>query len=130
MNEQGYVALVVESEADVSAVVARALQAAGYDTEMVPTEDEALAWLGTATPRLVVVDMVLPGASGDQIVGHVRSSERFGDTQTIVLTTHDGLAAALRSDADWVLLKPVNLHLLTGLSRDLQLPWESLGDRV
>jgi two-component system cell cycle sensor histidine kinase/response regulator CckA len=55
--------LLVEDDAQLRAVAARALRAAGYDLMEAATGHEALtAWEKAAAPfRLLVTDMVMPG---------------------------------------------------------------------
>ena len=81
------IALVVEDEYDISLIFARALQAAGYDTEIVRSGDTALTWLRAATPNLVILDLQLPRVPGTKILHYIRTEPRLADTRVIVATS-------------------------------------------
>jgi DNA-binding response OmpR family regulator len=111
------IALVVEDEYDISLIFARALQSAGYETEIVRSGDTALTWLRAATPNLVILDLQLPRVPGTQILHYIRTDPRLADIRVIVATAHPNIAAALQDRADWVLIKPVNFGQLRDLAK-------------
>ncbi|MBN1979173.1 MAG: response regulator [Anaerolineae bacterium] len=111
------IALVVEDEYDISLIFARALQSAGYETEIVRSGDTALTWLRAATPNLVILDLQLPRVPGTQILHYIRSDPRLTDIRVIVATAHPNIAAALQDRADWILIKPVNFGQLRDLAK-------------
>lgn len=111
------IALVVEDEYDISLILARALQAAGYDTEIVRSGDTALTWLRAATPALVILDLQLPRVPGTKILRYIRTEPRLADTRVIVATAYSNMAAGLQDRADWILIKPVNFGQLRDLAK-------------
>jgi len=111
------IALVVEDEYDISLIFARALQSAGYETEIVRSGDTALTWLRAATPSLVILDLQLPRVPGTQILRHIRADPRLADIRVIVATAHPNIAATLQDRADWILIKPVNFGQLRDLAK-------------
>ena len=111
------IALVVEDEYDISLIFARALQSAGYETEIVRSGDTALTWLRAATPNLVILDLQLPRVPGTQILHYIRTDPRLADIRVIVATAQPNIAAALQDRADWVLIKPVNFGQLRDLAK-------------
>jgi DNA-binding response OmpR family regulator len=111
------IALVVEDEYDISLIFARALQSAGYETEIVRSGDTALTWLRAATPDLVILDLQLPRVPGTQILHYIRTDPRLADIRVIVATAHPNLAATLQDRTDWVLIKPVNFGQLRNLAK-------------
>lgn len=110
------IALVIEDEYDISLIFARALQAAGYDTEIVRSGDTALTWLRAATPDLVILDLQLPRVPGTRILRYIRAEPRLANTRVIVATAYSNIAAGLQDRADWVLIKPVNFGQLRDLA--------------
>ena len=111
------IALVVEDEYDISLIFARALQSAGYETEIVRSGDTALTWLRAATPDLVILDLQLPRVPGTQILHYIRTDSRLTGIRVIVATAHPNLAATLQDRTDWVLIKPVNFGQLRDLDK-------------
>jgi DNA-binding response OmpR family regulator len=75
--------LVVDDEPMVREVVARYLERDGHAVHEAADGDEALAWLATHQPDLVVLDVMLPGADGITILRHLRAE---GDVPVIVLS--------------------------------------------
>jgi DNA-binding response OmpR family regulator len=111
------IALVVEDEYDISLIFARALQSAGYETEIVRSGDTALTWLRAATPDLMILDLQLPRVPGTQILHYIRTEPRLAEIRVIVATAHPNIAATLPDRADWVLIKPVNFGQLRNLAK-------------
>lgn len=108
-------ALVVEDEMDIARLIAVALENADFDVDIVQAGDEALQRLEETTPALVVLDLMLPRISGDKVLHHIRTDERFQNTRVIVLSGHAQLAELTEDEADLVLLKPFNIEQLQGL---------------
>jgi DNA-binding response OmpR family regulator len=75
--------LVVDDEPLVREVVARYLERDGLRVQEIGDGDEALRWLASNTPALVVLDVMLPGSDGLQILRAVRD---HGDVPVILLT--------------------------------------------
>jgi two-component system copper resistance phosphate regulon response regulator CusR len=109
-------ALIVEDEYDISIIFAKALQAAGYETEITRSGDTALTWLSAATPDLVVLDLQLPRVPGTEILHRIRADPRMAETHVIIATAYPHLAQSLRDEADHILIKPVNFGQLRELA--------------
>ncbi len=112
-------ALIVEDEFDISIVFSRALQAAGFETEVIHTGDAALEWLASSKPDIVILDLNLPNVSGPQILQHIRADERLAKTPVIIATAYARLAEGIRDQADRVLFKPISFAQLRDLSARL-----------
>ena len=106
------VALVIEDEYDISIIFARALRQAGYETSIVRSGETALAWLAAEVPNLVILDLNLPRLPGTEILKHIRGEQRLKDVPVIVATAFPRLAETVRSEVDWILIKPVNFGQL------------------
>jgi two-component system phosphate regulon response regulator PhoB len=109
-------ALIVEDEFDISIVFSRALQAAGFETEVIQSGDIALEWLSSSKPDIVILDLNLPRVTGPEILKHIRADERLAKTPVIIATAYARLAEGIRDQADWVLFKPVSFAQLRDLS--------------
>jgi CheY-like chemotaxis protein len=112
-------ALIVEDEFDISIVFSRALQAAGFETEVIRNGGTALEWLSSSKPDIVVLDLNLPRVSGPEILQYIRSDAQLAKTPVIVATAYARLAESVRDQADWVLFKPISFAQLRDLSARL-----------
>lgn len=113
-------ALIVEDEADLAIIFAKALRNAGYDTEAILDGGAALTRLSTATPSLVVLDLKLPLVPGDEVLHKVRANPRLADTKVIITTGYARLAERFGAQADYTLMKPVSYANLRDLAARLR----------
>ena len=109
-------ALIIEDEYDISIIFAKALRAAGFESEIVRAGDTALTWLSVNTPDVVVLDLHLPRVPGEDILRHIRTDPRLAGTKVIIATAYASLAESLRAEADWTLIKPVTFGQLRDLA--------------
>jgi two-component system, OmpR family, response regulator ResD len=105
MEARGSV-LVVDDEPTITDVVSRYLQRAGYDTRAAGDGPHALALAAEDRPDLVVLDLMLPGMDGLEVMRRLR--ER--GTLPVILLTAKGEASdrviGLRLGADDYVVKP------------------------
>jgi DNA-binding response OmpR family regulator len=109
-------ALIIEDDPDAATIFSEALQAAGFETEIVRTGDKALKRLAVTTPDAVVLDLHLPHVSGTDILRQIRAEARLAKTRIIIATADPRLAELLRSQADLVFLKPISFSQLRDLA--------------
>ncbi len=116
-------ALIIEDDYDSSVIYESALQAAGFDTEIIISGDEALGRLAAIVPELVVLDLHLPGISGTNVLERIRNDPRLLATQVIVITGDTVLAdtSPLQKGTVQILVKPVTFTQLRDLARFLRL---------
>jgi len=75
--------LVVEDEASIADVVARYLRRDGHEVDMVADGTAALERFEATDPELIVLDLMLPGLDGQEVLRRVRAA---GDTPVVILT--------------------------------------------
>ncbi len=78
--------LVVEDERDIAALVAYHLTKEGFRVRTVGSGDEALEAVRNERPDLVVLDLMLPGLSGYEILEEIRRQPSLSDVPVVVLT--------------------------------------------
>jgi len=78
--------LVVDDEADIVALVAFHLAKAGYRVSTAATGPDALAAARQERPLLIVLDLMLPGMSGIDVLRELRSTEGTRDIAVLLLT--------------------------------------------
>ena len=78
--------LVVDDEADIVALVAYHLAKAGYRVSTATTGPDALAAARQERPVLVVLDLMLPGLSGYEVLESLRADEATREIAVLMLT--------------------------------------------
>ena len=80
--------LYVEDDDLVFNIYHKRLQAAGYN--VVPARDgiEAIKQLSIVKPDLVLLDLLLPKFSGDEVLQYIRANKNFAAIPVIVLSTN------------------------------------------
>jgi CheY-like chemotaxis protein len=110
-------ALIIEDHPQQASVFQKALQVAGFETEVVMDGKVAQQRLTEVVPYLITLDLHIPDVSGDMLLAQVRSDERLKGTY-VFLTTADALQAELlRRNAQLVLLKPISFTQLVELAK-------------
>ncbi|HEU4629437.1 MAG TPA: response regulator transcription factor [Gemmatimonadaceae bacterium] len=78
--------LVVDDEPDIVALVAYHLARAGYRVSTAASGPDALALARQERPALVVLDLMLPGLDGYQVLEQLRADEATHDVAVLLLT--------------------------------------------
>ena len=78
--------LVVDDEADIVALVAYHLVKAGYRVSMASSGTEALEAARRERPALIVLDLMLPGMSGFEVIEQLRAHESTQHIAVLMLT--------------------------------------------
>jgi chemosensory pili system protein ChpA (sensor histidine kinase/response regulator) len=110
------VALVVEDDADLAALYARALQEAQFKTHVVRDGSQVLEQIQALRPALVLLDLYLPRMNGVEILRAMRVNPDFAAIRVIVSTADSAMASAAHEGADLVLIKPVSYSQLSELA--------------
>jgi two-component system, OmpR family, phosphate regulon response regulator PhoB len=101
--------LVVDDEADIVALVAYHLAKAGYRVSTATTGPDAIAAARAEHPALVVLDLMLPGLSGYDVLESLRADEATRGIAVLMLTARREEADRIRGlslGADDYLTKP------------------------
>jgi two-component system, OmpR family, response regulator ResD len=100
--------LVVDDEPTIAEVVARYLERAGYSTRVAADGIQALEAVAKQRPDLVVLDLMLPGIDGLEVMRRMREQDRER-IATILLTAkgeESDRVVGLRLGADDYVVKP------------------------
>lgn len=101
--------LVVEDERDIAALVAYHLTREGYRVRTASSGEDALAAIQSERPDLVVLDLMLPGLSGHEILQEMRRRPGLDEVPVVVLTARreeSDRVRGLELGADDYLTKP------------------------
>jgi two-component system phosphate regulon response regulator PhoB len=107
--------LIVEDEADLGELLRFNLENEGYDCSTALDGSTALSKIQSDAPDLVILDRMLPGMSGDDVMAQLKRDPRYANIPVIMLT-----AKAEESDqlvgfalgADDYITKPFSVKLL------------------
>jgi DNA-binding response OmpR family regulator len=114
--------LVVEDDPDTREILATALAEAGLAVATAADGREALRWLDYHRPAVVLLDLRLPDARGEDIAGAARA--RYGPALPVLVVTGAGRAHERAEAAGSVvyLAKPFDLATLVGIVTALLAP--------
>lgn len=114
-NKSGEI-LIIEDDKDINDLLATALSKAGYRTRQAwsGTEGELLLKLDREAYALVLLDLMLPGLSGEELLARIRQMD--ASLPVIILTAKDELD------------EKINL-LVAGADDYITKPFEILGGR-
>jgi diguanylate cyclase (GGDEF)-like protein len=110
-----YRVLSVEDDADHAAFIRSVLEAAGHDVQVLGDPTRFEESLQEFNPDIVLMDVILPGASGYDLVRFLRQDERYVTVPAVFLTTEGQAISRFRSaraGGDEHLVKPVSPPLL------------------
>lgn len=115
MNNDSTQILVIEDQALNRKVVRIVLESEGYKVVESVNATEALNYLETSIPALILMDIALPGKSGEDLTRIIKSEPKLCGIPIIALT-----AAAMSGDrerllkagCDDYLSKPIDTHIL------------------
>lgn len=102
--------LIVEDDVNINNLLKEALSGNGYTCGQAFSGTEAALWLEKESWALVLLDLMLPGMTGEEVLGLIR---RQGDVPVIVLTAKDALSEKLElltNGADDYITKPFDIQ--------------------
>ncbi|OKZ84207.1 MAG: DNA-binding response regulator [Clostridium sp. 44_14] len=102
--------LIVEDDVNINNLLKEALSGNGYTCGQAFSGTEAALWLEKESWALVLLDLMLPEMTGEEVLGLIR---RQGDVPVIVLTAKDALAEKLElltNGADDYITKPFDIQ--------------------
>lgn len=78
--------LVVDDEPMARELLASILHEAGHSTAMAASGEEALALMEQSKPAVVILDLMLPGMSGFDVLSRIRDRADWSEVPVVVLT--------------------------------------------
>lgn len=114
--------LVVDDDPDIVEYLGLFLEDHGYEVSSANRSSLALAALDEVEPDAVILDVIMPGRSGLDLLVTIRRHERWSSVPVVVLTGNDSIVQDygraylmghdLERGADYVLAKPVDQDAL------------------
>jgi CheY-like chemotaxis protein len=114
--------LVCDNEEVLRTLVRDALEDADYEIAEAKDGDESLELARELEPDLIVLDVMMPGRTGFEVLGELRAESRFAETPVIMLTARAQAAdrdAAEEAGASRFLPKPFSPLELASIVEEL-----------
>ena len=103
-----YKILVIEDEPDINRLLAKILNNADYHVTSAYSGTEAKLLLEKESPDLILLDLMLPGISGEELLNMLRK-EKYSNIPAIVISAKNSLdnkVSLLKGGADDYITKP------------------------
>lgn len=104
--------LVIEDEASSARLLQTYLVDAGYRVRLAPDGETGLALAREDPPAAIVLDILLPGIDGWEVLRRLKSNRALRDVPVIIATVVDERGVGLALGAVDYLVKPVNPQML------------------
>jgi len=107
--------LVIEDDPDIRELVSYNLGKEGYTVVGAETGEKGLSLLATANPDLIILDIMLPGADGLEVLRTLKraaSTERIPVVMTTAKSEDSDIVAGLELGADDYVAKPFSPKVL------------------
>lgn len=113
---------VIDDNPDLSFIFTAVLDKMGFQVKTINDGQEALTFLQTHAPILVVLDVNMPYVSGLEVLNHIRNNPELNETKVIIITGDTQAVSTPEAKlADLLLVKPVEVeHLIVIVERLLQ----------
>lgn len=114
------VILVIEDDTELQRMIALVLEKCGHEVYSAENGVEALYQINAHRPALIILDLMIPLASGEAVLEHIRATHDLRGTRVLIvsaLPTAYQLAEQL--GADDVLQKPVEVATLVARVEEL-----------
>lgn len=103
-----YSILIVDDDRELRVLYRTVLERAGHVVDEAANGAEALKYLMTRTPDVIVMDMLMPMLGGEAVMKRIRQMPSLREVRIVVLTAYPRFRdSALYLQADAFLVKPV-----------------------
>jgi len=111
-NRESHKILVVDDEEDIRELLQYNLESAGYEVLVAKTGEEAFNTIRASKPKVVLLDLMLPGMDGLEVCKKVRQESSIRETTIIMLTAkgeEEDIVKGLEIGADDYVTKPFSI---------------------
>lgn len=107
--------LIIEDENEIRDFLVNQFNERGFDAIGIEDGDHIISKLEKIEPQVIILDQMMPGKSGWDVLKEIRFSARFGEVPVIMLTGLDGESEKVRAldmGADDYITKPFGVKEL------------------
>lgn len=109
--------LVCEDDASIRALLERVVMREGYAVEVAATGSEALRRIEEGRHAAIVLDLMLPGMTGVEIIERLRRTNPTMLTRIVVITASTPALNKPPQEVGAFFAKPFDIHALTSSLR-------------
>jgi two-component system phosphate regulon response regulator PhoB len=123
--------LVIEDEREITDPLAYSLEREGYETVVAHEGAEGLRKAQTLLPDLIILDLMLPGLSGEEICRQLRSGEKTREIPIIILSAkaeETDQVVGFSLGADDYVTKPFSVKVLVQRIKAIQRRFDAGGE--
>jgi two-component system phosphate regulon response regulator PhoB len=125
--------LLIEDERDLTQVLTYNLQKEGYETTVALDGQEGLRKAQTLLPDLIILDLMLPVLSGDEVLRELKAGERTREIPIIILSAKSeetDQVVGFSMGCDDYVTKPFSIKVLLQRIKALQRRFDGATDPV
>ena len=101
--------LIAEDAPSLRSLFAKVLKNAGFDVHIAVNGHDVIAQLEQQLPEVLVVDLGMPGVSGEEVIHYVKQRQAIKPVKIVVVTgNHLASQSDLADQVDLMLIKPVS----------------------
>ena len=121
VHNPGFVeVLLVEDDRSLLELMMIVFRDEGFSVRLATTAAEALEAIAAAAPDVMVIDVTLPGESGEALCRRVKSNQATAGIRCLLWSSVPNLARVARAaGADAWMVKPTDLDALVARIREL-----------
>ncbi len=102
--------LIVDDDLDILEALQMIFEAEGYQTSITTESKKMFALIGSYTPDVVVLDMLLSGQDGRLLCQAVKNNQETQHVPIIMISAHPGAAqSTIAAGADDFVAKPFDI---------------------
>jgi signal transduction histidine kinase/DNA-binding response OmpR family regulator len=109
---RGHTVLIIEDEPSSARLLQTYLVEAGYQVRIAPDGETGLALAMDIVPAAIVLDVLLPGMGGWEVLRHLKSDPALCDIPVIIATVVDERGVGIAMGAVDYLVKPIDPAVL------------------
>jgi DNA-binding response OmpR family regulator len=103
--------LIAEDNAHLRNLFGKVLRNAGFEVILASDGSQVLEHIQDDLPEAIILDLGMPGASGQQIIHMLRQQQGIKNVRIVVVTgNHLAVDSAEADMADLFLVKPISTH--------------------
>jgi signal transduction histidine kinase/CheY-like chemotaxis protein len=106
--------LVIEDDPSAVRLLREYLEAAGYRVRVSATGESGLASAVESRPAAIILDVLLPGIDGWEVLRRLKADERVQDIPVVIVTVVEEREVGLALGAVDYLVKPIHREALLG----------------
>ena len=113
--------IIIEDDPSLGEIYQAALKQIGFEVGLDKMGDQFKDMLESNTPLLIILDLRMPYARGEDILMEIRSNERWKDIPVVIITADLINAKKFEGKEAQVLIKPVSASRLREIAANMVL---------